>query len=130
MQDTNSIPESQTDSNPQEIPTPTSQEILAAPDGEWEALCELAEANVEFYRAWRKSQAQPAPTKPRKRSRRRSRPSTSTRNWSAASVLTAKVGDVMAEALDRVNEEEEPLSETRSIIVNAGDEILVIEVAV
>jgi hypothetical protein len=122
MQDTNSIPESQTDSNP----TPTSQEILAAPEGEWKALCQLADANVEFYRAWRKRNAQPA-KKSRKRSRPRSRPSTSTRGWSAASVLSQKVGDAMAEAVERINEEDP--SETRSILITGGDETLVIEVA-
>lgn len=126
MQDTHSIPESPTDSNP----TPTSQEILAAPEGEWEALCELADANVEFYRAWRNHNAQPAPAKSRKRTRRqsRSRPSTSTRNWSAASVLSAKVGDAMVEAVKRANSEEEENPETRSILINAGGETLVIEV--
>jgi hypothetical protein len=106
---------------------PTSQEILAAPEGEWQELCELADANIEFYRSWRQRNANPPAAK--RATRRQSRPSTSTKGWSAAQVLSRQIGDAMSEAVERTNAKEVEDEEPRTILVNGGGKTLVIEVA-
>lgn len=114
---------------------PSLDEILDAPEEDWRRLCALADANpafVERMRARRRlqesGQLKPKPRRPR----RRSRPSTSSRHWTAASVLhsqSSQIEAAMVETLERVNGGElDGDGETRSILVTAGDATLVMEV--
>lgn len=113
--------------------TPTLDEILDAPEDTWRHLCALADANPATIERMRvhKRLVESGQVKPkRKRSRRRSRPSTSTRRWTAASVLQsqARVGAAMVESVDRVNSGELDGGESRTILVTCGDECVVMEV--
>lgn len=124
MRDKNSIPQN----SPEDNPIPTIAEIIAAPEGEWRELCALADANVDFIAQLRTREQTKVSgeAKPKRRSRRSRRPSTSTRNWSASSVLIA---GAMAEQLDRVNEGKlDGDGECQSILITSDDQTVVMEV--
>lgn len=124
--------------NPQEEeiqePAPSIDDIITASESDWRRLCALADADPATMQAFRvrhqlKASGQLKPK--RRRTRRRSRPSTSTRNWSAGSVLQsqAQIGSAMVETVERVNSGELDGDEkSRSILVTAGDEFKVMEV--
>lgn len=110
----------------------TIKDVIDAPESEWRRLCDIIDANPAFIERCRARQ-QADQVKPRRKQRRRSRPSTSTRNWSAASVLNTQaaqqIGAAMVESLDRVNSGElDGAGKTRSILVSAGDATVIMEV--
>lgn len=146
MQDSKIVPETPEVFNPhpEEI---TLEDVITAPEDQWRELCDIIDANpasMERARTRRRlkdsGQLEAKPT--RRRSRRRSRPSSSKRNWSAASVLHSQqaqaIGGAMVETLDRVNSVDEADldvvnggeldGKSRSILVTAGDTTLIMEV--
>ncbi len=139
MQDTTSIPQvdlprkqSQEETIEFEEPTPSIEAIITAPESDWRRLCALAEADKGMLLALRvrrqlqeSGQLQPSP---RRRASRR--PSTSTRNWSAGSVLQSQalIGSAMVETLERVNDGDLDGEGSRFILVTAGEKTLIMEV--
>ncbi len=116
--------------------TPSHEEIITAPENDWRRLCALAEADKAMMLALRvrrqlQESGQLQPKSRRRGSRRRSRPSTSTRHFSASSVLQSQalIGAAMVETLERVNDGElDGKDESRFILVTAGDKTLIMEV--
>ena len=83
-------------------PLPTYDDILNAPEDQWRDLVTQIDGNPNFYAAVRARKNTPKP-KPKRRPYR-PRSYQSTRNWSAATVLS-QIAPAMAEALDRVNDD-------------------------
>lgn len=138
MQDTTSIPQVDLPrkQSQEEIieETPSHEEIITAPENDWRRLCALAEADEGMMLALRArrqlKESGQLKSEPRRRTRRSS-PKTSTRHWSAGSVLQsqARIGAAMLETVKRVNSGElDGDGESRFILVTAGDNTLVMEV--
>ena len=142
MQDTTSIPQvdlprkqSQEETIEFEEPTPSIEAIITAPEDDWRRLCALAEADTGMMLALRvrrqlQESGQLQPKSRRRGSRRRSRPSTSTRHFSASSVLQSQalIGAAMVETLERVNDGDLDGEGSRFILVTAGEKTLIMEV--
>lgn len=120
---------SKTDNNfSQEI---TIQDIIDAPADQWREMCDTIDANPAFIERCRARKQRADQVKPRRKQSRRSRPSTSTRHFTAASVLhsQAQIGAAMVKSLERVNNGElDGDGETRSILVTTGDATVIMEV--
>jgi hypothetical protein len=90
---------------------PTLDQILNAPDDQWQALARLADADPAYIERQRARIAADEPTtgKAKRRNRRRSSASNGTikRNWRASQVIA----QAMAEAVDRANEADDKANE-------------------
>lgn len=83
-------------------PLPSFNDIVNAPESDWRDLVAQVDGNPDFYAKARAAKVSPQALKPQRR-----RPRQNNRRHTAASVLS-QTAPAMAEALDRVNGDDQP----------------------
>lgn len=104
---------------------PSYQDIITAPAGQWRELVRLVDGDEDFYervRAHHQAREQGEEQPKKKQRPRNKRTRRSTKKQTAGQVFQSQIGDAMAEAVKRVNEQEDPPDQpeaaTRLIPVN------------